>query len=172
MIYTSKNVRTEWRSADTTTSLNTSLCVQEDTSPRNSRLRRTQVSFLFSQHSYLRTVLISVFTVFGLSRRREIRLYVFRCVCFVCFRSRSYPVPHRGERVKQGIVHPRNIAIITSQNILYCFRCILLQFQDYMFGLAEVSCNIVSPSTIVSIWINLTFIALMETLTTSVQTQI
>jgi site-specific recombinase len=26
-------------------------------------------------------------------------------VLFLCFRSRSYPVPHRGERVKQRMVH-------------------------------------------------------------------
>jgi hypothetical protein len=29
-------------------------------------------------------------------------------VLFLCFRSRSYPVPHRGERVKQRTVHTRN----------------------------------------------------------------
>jgi len=28
--------------------------------------------------------------------------------CFFCFRSRSYPAPHRGERVKQRTVHARN----------------------------------------------------------------
>jgi len=148
----------------------TSLCIQEDTSPRNSRLRRTQVRFLFSRYFYLQTVLISVFfTVFGFSRSREMRLYVFRCVCFVCFRFRSYPVPRRDGRVKQWPVHPRNIAIITSQNILYCFRCTLLQFQDYVFGLAEDSCNIVSPRTIVSLWINLTCISVTEILKTLVR---
>jgi len=80
----------EWRSAVTTIRLNTSLCIQEDTSSWNSRLRRTQVRFLFSQYSYLQTVLISVFAVFGLSCSREMRLYVFSCVCFVCFRSRLF----------------------------------------------------------------------------------
>jgi hypothetical protein len=56
----------------------------------------------------------------ALSHIREMRLFVFCCVlfcfvlfCFVCFRSRSHPVPHRGERVKQGTVHSRIIAIIT-----------------------------------------------------------
>jgi len=38
--------------------------LQEDISPRNSRLRTAQVSFLFSQNSDLQTLLISVFTVF------------------------------------------------------------------------------------------------------------
>jgi hypothetical protein len=34
---------------------------------------------------------------------------VWVCVCFVCFRSRSYPVPHRGERVKQRMVHAQKL---------------------------------------------------------------
>jgi hypothetical protein len=32
-------------------------------------------------------------------------------VCFVCFRSRSHPVPHRGERVKQRTMQARNCYI-------------------------------------------------------------
>jgi hypothetical protein len=35
-------------------------------------------------------------------------LIVVVFVCFVSFRSRSYPVPQRGERVKQRTVHARN----------------------------------------------------------------
>jgi hypothetical protein len=35
-------------------------------------------------------------------------LLLYLLFCFVCFRSRSYPVPHRGERVKQRTVHARN----------------------------------------------------------------
>jgi hypothetical protein len=57
------------------------------------------------------------YSVWHISHSREMCLCVFFCVFyFVCFRSRSHPVPHRGERVKQGKVHLRNIAIITSQN--------------------------------------------------------
>jgi len=34
----------------------------------------------------------------------------------VFFRSRSYPVPHRGERVKQRTVHPQNFAFFTLKD--------------------------------------------------------
>ena len=93
-----------------------------------SRLRRAQVSFLFSQCSHLETVLISVFAVSGALRIVAEGASVFFVVfCFLCFSSRSYPVPHRDERVKQGMVHPRNIDIITSQNFCsvlsaYCYN--------------------------------------------------
>jgi hypothetical protein len=52
-------------------------------------------------------------------------LLLFLQTCLSCWvwvsvvhhsKSRLYPEPHRGERVKQGMVHPRNIAISTSQN--------------------------------------------------------
>jgi hypothetical protein len=41
-------------------------------------------------------------------------------------------VPHRGERVKQGTVHPRNISVITYKpfcHFIYCvtFTLVLLQ---------------------------------------------
>ena len=52
--------------------------------------------------------------------------YCFYRLCFLLccvwisdlhqLRSRSHLVPRRGERVKQGTVHPRNIAIIRPQN--------------------------------------------------------
>ena len=82
-------------------------------------LRTTQVSIIFSQCSYLHIVFISVsFTMVGAFRIVAKCACVFVVFCFVCFRSRSYPVPHRGERVKQGTVHPRNTAIIKSQKFL------------------------------------------------------
>jgi hypothetical protein len=87
--------------------LNTSLYIQEDISPWNSRLRRSQVSYLLSLCSYLQTSVINVFYSVWRFRITAQRAFVFLCVfCFVCFRSRSHPVPHRGERVKQGTVHP------------------------------------------------------------------
>ena len=38
-----------------------------------------------------------------------------RTITYLCFlfRSRSYPVPHRGERVKQRTMHPEIEKIIT-----------------------------------------------------------
>jgi len=43
------------------------------------------------------------------------------CFCFICFNSRSRPVPYCGERLKQGTVHSLQIAIITSQRLgAYC----------------------------------------------------
>ena len=59
-----------------------------------------QVSLLYPQFSYLQTVLVKVYQDFLI------------CLSFP-FRSRSCPVPRRGERVKKGTVHPRNIAVIT-----------------------------------------------------------
>ena len=56
--------------------------------------------------------------ILALSHNSEIAPFVFVVLCFVCFRSRSHPVPHRGERVKQGTVHPSNLAVIMSQNFL------------------------------------------------------
>jgi len=79
--------------------LNPSLYLQEDTSPWSWRIRTAQVSYCFHICSYLLTVLINVFTVFGDSHSRETCHFVFVVFCFVCFRSRSHPVPHRGERV-------------------------------------------------------------------------
>ena len=37
------------------------------------------------------------------------------------FRSRSYPVPHRGERVKQRAVHPRNFDFFTLKDRFMIF---------------------------------------------------
>ena len=59
-----------------------------------------QVSVLYPQFSYSQTVPVKVYQDF---------LFFF----FVSFQVRSCPVPHRGERVEQGTVHPRNIAILT-----------------------------------------------------------
>jgi hypothetical protein len=47
-------------------------------------------------------------------------------LCFVCFRSRSYPVPHRGERVKQRTVHAPN------WNNSYTNRPFCLKFCTYL----------------------------------------
>jgi len=66
-------------------------------------------------YSYLQTFFYSVWRFHITAKRALVFLCVFR---FVCFRSRSHPVPHRGERVKQGMVHPRNVVIITSKIFL------------------------------------------------------
>ena len=71
---------------------------------------------LFTLLLLLLLLLLLVFGAFAQSRNAPLLFFVV--FCFVCFRSRSHPVPHRGERVKQGTVHPRSIAIITSQNFL------------------------------------------------------
>jgi len=120
-ISTSNNVWSKWRTEVKILYLIASLYLQEDISPWNSRLLTAQISIPFSQCSYLQTVFISVFlqclALFAWSRKAPLCFFVL--FCFVCFRSRSYPVPHRGERVKQGTVHLRNTAIITSQNFLW-----------------------------------------------------
>jgi hypothetical protein len=107
----------------------------------STRTRTAQVSFQHFQVSYLRTVLIAVFNC-----SRTVRVTVFtNCVLFLSFffflslfRSRSYPVPHRGERVKQGKVHPRNIVVITYKNFchfVYCVTFMLLLLQGDIFDL-------------------------------------
>ena len=67
----------------------------------------------------------------GAFRKKRLCVFLF---CFVCFRSRSYPVPHRGERVKQGTVHNRNTAIITSQNF-FVARIIIFSRIRYLIWL-------------------------------------
>jgi hypothetical protein len=88
------------------------------------KTRRAQVNFQHFQVSYTRTVLVIVF-----SCSRTVGVTVFTNCAFSpffftffwsLFRSRSYPVPHRGERVKQGTVHPRNIVVITYKTCLSC----------------------------------------------------
>jgi hypothetical protein len=67
-------------------------------------------------HNFITRLYLLVFVqCLALSHDRETRLFVLLLFCFVCFRSRSHPVPHRGERVKQGTVHPRNIDINASR---------------------------------------------------------
>ena len=64
------------------------LCtLKEDISPRNSRLRRAQVSIIFSQRSYLQTVFISIFfTMVGAFRMVAKSAFVF-LLCSVLFVS-------------------------------------------------------------------------------------
>jgi hypothetical protein len=71
--------------------------------------------------SYLQTALTTVFTC-----SPAVRVAVFiNCVVLSFppppFRSCSHPVPHRGERVKQGTMHARNISTIIYKTFLSCY---------------------------------------------------
>ena len=82
VVSVSKNLWSERHTEDRIICWNTSLYLQEDTSPWNSRLRRAQVSYLFLQLLYVITELISVFTVFW--RFRIFAKRAFVCSFFVC----------------------------------------------------------------------------------------
>jgi hypothetical protein len=65
VVSVSRNVWNEKLTEDRIIYWNTSLYLQEDTSPWNARLRRAQVSYLFLQFLYVITEFICVFTAFG-----------------------------------------------------------------------------------------------------------
>jgi hypothetical protein len=81
--------------------------------------------------------------------------FVFVLLCFVCFRSRSHPVPHRGERVKQGTVHPRNIVLSRHKTFYsalgqYRYNCAIM----YLIWL-KLFAKLVHPHAMIWFWINL-----------------
>jgi len=65
--------------------LNTSLYLQEDTSPSHSRLRTTQVSFILFRVFLFTSVCISALQCLAVSHTRETRLCVICCVVFCLF---------------------------------------------------------------------------------------
>jgi hypothetical protein len=87
VVSVSRNVWSEIHTEDRTKYWNTSLYLQEDTSPWNSRLRRAQVSYLFLQLLYVITEFISVFTAFGAFAYLQNAHLICVCVCFVLFVS-------------------------------------------------------------------------------------
>jgi len=96
------------------------LVVKEDDSERCTRTWTAQVSFQRFQVSYLTTASPTVFSLFPHCTcycvfTNCVLLFFFFFLCSL-FRSRSYPVPHRGERVKQWTVHPRNFALFTLKD--------------------------------------------------------
>jgi hypothetical protein len=93
------------------------LVVQEDDSERCTRTRTAQVSFQLFQVSYLTTASPTVFYLFPhCTCYRVFTNCVLLFFLWSLFRSRSYPVPHRGERVKQRTVHPRNFGLFTLKD--------------------------------------------------------
>lgn len=107
------------------------------------RTRTAQVSFQHFQVSYLRTIIITVFTCSRIAREPIFTNYIalFFLLFFFfgsLFRSRSYPVPHRGERVKQGMVHFRNFSVVTYKffcHFMYCVSFTLFLLQGDIFDL-------------------------------------
>jgi hypothetical protein len=78
-------VSSEWCTAIRIIFLNSSLYLQEDTSPWNWRIRTAQVSSCFHICFYLQTVRISVFTVFCPFAQSRNAPFCFCCVLFWLF---------------------------------------------------------------------------------------
>jgi len=153
--------------------LKTSLYVQEDISSWNSRLRRSQVSYLLSLCSYLQTLVINVFCSVWRFHITAQSAFVFLCVfCFVCFRSRSHPVPHRGERVKQGTVHSEILRLLCQRIFSSVLEHAVKIPTVVHLTWLKFSATFVRPRAVIKLWRNWTFVAITEIFKTSVQTQI
>ena len=135
---------------------------QEDISPRSSRLRRAQVSYLFSQCCYLHIFVISVWCFRTVTKRASV---VFRCVlfCFFFFRSRSHPVPHRGERreTRNGTSQKYCPYYVTELSIVPYAHPAIIPALDIRFGW-NFFVKFVGPLAAIWLWKNLTLIAITE----------
>jgi hypothetical protein len=100
--------------------LNTSLYLQEDTTPSRLKVKNSTVKFLLSQSSYLQTLLVSVFTPSGavaLSRNAPL-CFLFVVLCFVFSGPTHILCLGRDERVKQGTMNA-NISPLLRHKTLY-----------------------------------------------------
>ena len=143
--------------------LNTLFYIQEDISPWNSRLRRSQVSYPLLLCSYLQTLVFNVFAVFGAFVHPRNAPFCF-CVCFVLFVS--------------GPAHILCLAVASGWNKERCIPEILWLLCQRVFSsvvqhAVKIPRNVdltrlkflatfFRPQAVIWLWRNWTFVAITE----------
>jgi len=154
-------VSIEWCTADRIIVLNSSFYLQEDKLPRNWRLRTVRVSSRFHICSYLQTVHISVFTVFGAFAQSQNAPFCFCCVLLCLFQVplTSCASPWRAGVTRNG-AYPKHCHYYVLDTRCYNSRIV------YLVGL-KVLAMFLSPHAIIWLWMNFTYTAMTEIFKTS-----
>jgi len=142
--------------------LNSSLYLQEDTSPWSWRLRTAQVSYCFHICSYLLTELISVFTVFGAFRTvaKSAFLFLLCSVLFVAGPAHILCLTVASGCNKERCI-PEILPLLCPRHT-HCFNSRIV----YLIGL-KVFATFLSPRAIIWLQMNFVLKAITEIFKTS-----